>query len=188
RSGLCLRHRCFKAIRKTTSATGYCSTSGRGISTVGTERAVSSTCALLLRETPENGTPRHCEGPMHQLPGKHGRQRSRRPSGNRSMREWAHLRLSQRFQLPSELPEQYFYDVLQLCARVNKAMTEEEKLRQLTRGLRPEMLERVVLANPQTSADFLGTLQRLTQASEMAKHNMWAMPSHPLPGFNTRPS
>ncbi|XP_040077707.1 uncharacterized protein LOC120849530 [Ixodes scapularis] len=108
--------------------------------------------------------------------------------GNRSMREWAHLRLSQRFQLPSELPEEYFYDVLQLCARVNEAMTEEEKLRQLTRGLRPEMLERVVLANPQTTADFLGTLQRLTQASEMAKHNMWAMPSHPLPGFNTRPS
>ncbi|CAN7999152.1 unnamed protein product, partial [Ixodes pacificus] len=108
--------------------------------------------------------------------------------GNRSMREWAHLRLSQRFQLPSELPEQYFYDVLQLCARVNEAMTEEEKLRQLTRGLRPEMLERVVLANPQTTADFLGTLQRLTQASQMAKHNMRAVPSHPLPGFSTRPS
>ncbi|EEC11869.1 hypothetical protein IscW_ISCW008861, partial [Ixodes scapularis] len=101
--------------------------------------------------------------------------------GNRSMRY-------QRFQLPSELSEQYFYDVLQLRARVNEAMTGEEKLQQLTRGLRPEMLKRVVLANPQTTADFLDTLQRLTQAIEMAKHNMWAMPPHPLPGFNTRPS
>lgn len=105
--------------------------------------------------------------------------------GNRSMREWAHLRLSQRFQLSSEPPEQYFYDVLQLCSRVNENMTEEEKLRQLTRGLRPEVLERVVLTNPQTTAEFLTTLQRLTQASQMAQHNMWTMPTHPLPGFNS---
>ncbi|KAG0419940.1 hypothetical protein HPB47_003779 [Ixodes persulcatus] len=92
---------------------------------------------------------------------------------------------AQRFQLSSEPPEQYFYDVLQLCSRVNENMTEEEKLRQLTRGLRPEVLERVVLTNPQTTAEFLTTLQRLTQASQMAQHNMWTMPTHPLPGFNS---
>lgn len=50
-----------------------------------------------------------------------------------------------------------------------------------------EMLERDVLTNPRTTADFLFTLQRLTQASQMAQHSMWAMPSHVLPGFNIPP-
>lgn len=50
------------------------------------------------------------------------------------MREWAHLRLSQRFQLP-KIPKQHFYYVLPICAWVTENMTEE-RLRQLTHRLR----------------------------------------------------
>ncbi|EEC14431.1 hypothetical protein IscW_ISCW021181 [Ixodes scapularis] len=66
-------------------------------------------------------------------------------------------------------------------------MREEEKPRQLTCVRKAEMLERVVLANRQTTDDFLGRLQRLTQASQMTKHNNWTMPSNPLPDFSTLP-
>lgn len=72
-------------------------------------------------------------------------------------------------QLPFESPEQYYYDVLQLCAIVNSITTEEDRLRDLLRGLRSEVIEKVILAKPTTCADSLRTLQRLKQASMMSQ-------------------
>ncbi|KAL1468602.1 hypothetical protein MTO96_041384 [Rhipicephalus appendiculatus] len=74
-----------------------------------------------------------------------------------------------RTQLPSETPEQYYYDVVQLCARVNPSMTEDDRLRHLTRGLRPEVQEKMVIANPETCAAFLQILQRINQAALMSR-------------------
>ncbi|KAH7971755.1 hypothetical protein HPB52_002504 [Rhipicephalus sanguineus] len=42
--------------------------------------------------------------------------------------EITRLRLENRVRLPSESPEPYYYDVLQLCARVDPAMKEEDRV------------------------------------------------------------
>lgn len=89
--------------------------------------------------------------------------------GSRHAAEVAHIRLHSRGQLPLESPEQYYYDVLQLCARVDPTMKEADQLRHLLRGLRPEVIEKVILSNPQTCAEFLQTLQRLNQATMMSQ-------------------
>ncbi|KAH7939564.1 hypothetical protein HPB52_013797 [Rhipicephalus sanguineus] len=74
-----------------------------------------------------------------------------------------------RTQLPSETPEQYYYDVVQLCARVNPSMTEDDRLRHLMRGLRPDVQEKMIIANPETCAAFLQILQRINQAALMSR-------------------
>lgn len=43
--------------------------------------------------------------------------------------EIVHLHLQNRVHLPSESPEQYFYDVVQLCAKLDPTMKEEDRLR-----------------------------------------------------------
>ncbi|KAH7982839.1 hypothetical protein HPB52_007400 [Rhipicephalus sanguineus] len=83
--------------------------------------------------------------------------------------EIAYLRLENRTQLPSETPEQYYYDVVQLCARVNPSMTEDDRLRHLMRGLRPDVQEKMIIANPETCAAFLQILQRINQAALMSR-------------------
>lgn len=83
--------------------------------------------------------------------------------------EIAHLRLQNRTQLPSETPEQYYYDVVQLCARVNPSMTEDDRLRHLMRGLRPDILEKMIIANPESCTAFLQILQRINLAALMSR-------------------
>ncbi|CAN7993838.1 unnamed protein product, partial [Ixodes hexagonus] len=95
-----------------------------------------------------------------------------RSFGSSHAAEVAHLQLQSRGQLPFESPEQYYYDVMQLCARVDPTIKEEDRLRHLLRGLRPDFVEKVVLSNPKTCADFLQTLQRLNQASMMSQ-GLW---------------
>lgn len=88
---------------------------------------------------------------------------------SRHAAEIAHLRLQNRVQLPSESPEQYYYDVMQLCARLDPAMAEEDRLRHLLRGLCPSTMEKIVISNPSTCAEFLQILQRINQAALMAR-------------------
>ncbi|KAK8762137.1 hypothetical protein V5799_026595 [Amblyomma americanum] len=87
---------------------------------------------------------------------------------SRHAAEIAYLRLQNRMQLPTESPEQYFYDVMQLCARVDPKMPEEDRLRHLLRGLQPATIEKMIISNPTTCADFLQILQRLSQATLMS--------------------
>lgn len=101
--------------------------------------------------------------------------------GSRHASEVAYLKLSSRTQLPFETPEQYFYDMLQLCARVDTTMREEDKLRHLFRGLRPEMIEKMALTNPTSCAEFLQTLQRLNQVSRMTQA-LWQSSSSAMLG------
>lgn len=111
---------------------------------------------------------------------------------SRHAAEIAHLRLENRTQLPSESPEQYHYDVLQLCARLDPAMKEEERLRHLLRGLRADTLEKMILANPTSCAEFLQTLQRVNHAALMARahltpSNGYFSPTGPQPWPATFP-
>lgn len=88
---------------------------------------------------------------------------------SRHAAEIAHLRLQNRIQLPSERPEQYYYDVMQLCARLDPTMAEEDRLRHLLRGLCPSTMEKIVISNPGSCAEFLQILQRINQAALMAR-------------------
>ncbi|KAL1426853.1 hypothetical protein MTO96_017931 [Rhipicephalus appendiculatus] len=82
--------------------------------------------------------------------------------------EVAHLRLENRVQLPSESPEHFHYDVLQLCTRVDAGMKEEDRISHLFRGLRAEALEKMILANPTSSAEFL----KINHAALMARAHL----------------
>ncbi|KAK8767435.1 hypothetical protein V5799_005785 [Amblyomma americanum] len=95
---------------------------------------------------------------------------------SRHAAEIAYLRLQNRVQLPTESPEQYFYDVMQLCARVDPKMPEEDRLRHLLRGLQPATMEKMIISNPTTCADFLQILQRLSQATLMSLAS-WLLPT-----------
>lgn len=101
---------------------------------------------------------------------------------SRHAAEIAHLRLQNRIQLPSERPEQYYYDVMQLCARLDPTMTEEDRLRHLLRGLSPSTMEKIVISNPGSCAEFLQILQRINQAALMARASCTPT-SFPLPGM-----
>lgn len=100
--------------------------------------------------------------------------------------EITRLRLENRVQLPSESPEQNYYDVLQLCARVDPAMKEEDRVRHLLRGLRADALEKMVLANPTSSGEFLQILQRINHAALMAHAHSSPLNSY-LPANVTQP-
>lgn len=111
----------------------------------------------------------------------------RRDFAGEHVKDWAFLQLQEKRQQLGETPEQYVSSMLQLCARAEPDMSEVNTVRYLLRGLRPEMMERVAITNPQTPTEFLRHLQRLTHVGAMARHALLAMPSHPLPGFAASP-
>ncbi|KAH8028921.1 hypothetical protein HPB51_020499 [Rhipicephalus microplus] len=100
--------------------------------------------------------------------------------------EITRLRLENQIQLPSESPEQYYYDVLQLCARVDSAMKEEDRVHHLLRGLRADAPEKMVLANPTSSGEFSQILQRINHAALMARAHLSPLNSY-LPANVTQP-
>nr|XP_054933016.1 uncharacterized protein LOC126541986 [Dermacentor andersoni] len=56
-------------------------------------------------------------------------------------------------------------NILRLCARANPSMTEEERMRHLGRGLRPDVLEKILIANPDSCSAFLEILRRIDWAA-----------------------
>ena len=69
----------------------------------------------------------------------------------------------------------YYYDVLNICRLVNPAMTEEQKLEHLYRGLKPSILEKVFPESPANSADFLAAIKRHALAAQMANRRNWSI-------------
>ncbi|KAH9359790.1 hypothetical protein HPB48_020983 [Haemaphysalis longicornis] len=61
-------------------------------------------------------------------------------------------------------------------------MKEEGRLRHLLRGLRPETMEKMIIANPSNCGEFLQTLLRINQAALMARASC-TPPSFPLSGM-----
>lgn len=104
------------------------------------------------------------------LPQVHGKSGLLRTSFTRRHSiEIAFLRLQNRTQLPSKTPEHYYYDVVQLSARLNPSMTGEDSLRQLLRGWRPGTQEKMIIAISESCAAFLQILQRINQAALMSR-------------------
>ena len=55
-----------------------------------------------------------------------------------------------------EPAKEYFYDVLDLCRRVNPRMAEDDKVRCLWRGLKPSVIEKLWSLKPPTHDGFFG--------------------------------
>jgi hypothetical protein len=58
------------------------------------------------------------------------------------------LMLAQRVQRPDELVQNYFYDVLNLCHRVNADMSEPMKVKHIIKGLLPKFITAIGLVRP----------------------------------------
>ncbi|KZS06649.1 Uncharacterized protein APZ42_029823 [Daphnia magna] len=84
-------------------------------------------------------------------------------------------KLRQRKQGINEYGIEYFYDVIDLCRRVDPGMSEEAKVDYLFRGLKPTLVEKIWVASPTTTAGFLTVLKLHTESSELANRPDWAV-------------
>ena len=71
----------------------------------------------------------------------------------------AEQRLRQRAQQPGENYTGYIEDVLNLCNRVNSAMTEEEKIRHILKGIEDGAFQMLLARNPTTIAALVSLCQ-----------------------------
>ena len=65
-----------------------------------------------------------------------------------------------RQQRPDETTQSYYYDILSLCFKPNPEMAESEKILHLLRGLKPSLLQHVMLHEPSTCKDLLQYAKR----------------------------
>ncbi|KZS10261.1 Uncharacterized protein APZ42_025315 [Daphnia magna] len=84
-------------------------------------------------------------------------------------------RLRQRNQGIEESGIEYFYDVIDLCRKVDPRMTEKAKVDYLFRGLKPTLLDKIWIVSPKTSAKFLEALKLHTEAAELVIRPYWAI-------------
>lgn len=78
-------------------------------------------------------------------------------------------RLRSRKQGGEEPTTEYYYDILDLCRRVNPTMGERAKIQHLFRGLRPNILEKMWTLKPTTCEDFLAEVKRYQELMEPMK-------------------
>ena len=84
-----------------------------------------------------------------------------RPKNYRSINQSA---LSCRLQAMDEPVAQYYYDMLRLCQKMNPRMDDMEKMTHIMRGLKPGMLEKVLVLEPKDCLDLLGKLRSIEEA------------------------
>ncbi|EFX67291.1 hypothetical protein DAPPUDRAFT_261874 [Daphnia pulex] len=82
-------------------------------------------------------------------------------------------KLRARKQGAEETTREYYYDVLDLCRRVNPRMVEAEKLKCLWRGLKPSVIEKLWSLKPTTFDGFLEEVKRLEELT--SRSEVWAL-------------
>ena len=70
---------------------------------------------------------------------------------------------------------EYYYDVLDLCRRVNARMAEAMKLAYLWQGLRPSVLEQLWSLKPTNCDEFLQEVKRFQEMTDRGKQDEWAL-------------
>ncbi|CAF4584237.1 unnamed protein product [Didymodactylos carnosus] len=78
-------------------------------------------------------------------------------------------KLMNRHQGLNESVPSYYYDVLSLCTRFNPEMTEKEKVLHLLRGLKPSLLQAVLMFDPSTCDNLLEQAKRAEAATSLAQ-------------------
>jgi hypothetical protein len=69
-------------------------------------------------------------------------------------------RLRERKQGPEESTVEFFYDVLDLCGKVDPNMAEQLKLQHLWRRIKPSLVEKFWSMKPATTDEFLTEVKR----------------------------
>lgn len=82
--------------------------------------------------------------------------------------EQLEYRLRMRMQGEEEPIESYVQDVLNLCIKVDPAMLEGIKIRHILRGLKPSLLEKVMILENDTIAHLMTNIRRVQTARFMA--------------------
>ncbi|CAF1372994.1 unnamed protein product [Didymodactylos carnosus] len=78
-------------------------------------------------------------------------------------------KLMNRHQGLNESVPSYYYDVLSLCTRFNPETTEKEKVLHLLRGLKPSLLQAVLMFDPSTCNNLLEQAKRAEAATSLAQ-------------------
>lgn len=84
----------------------------------------------------------------------------------------AELLLDARKQKYDESCESYFYDILELCDRIDLTMSKDRKIRHLLKGLRPYYLEKIMPLNPQTIDEVLVHMRRVAESKLLSDRNL----------------
>lgn len=82
------------------------------------------------------------------------------------------LKLQKRKMEENEPPIKYYRNVLDLCNRIDKNMSESNKLKELMKGLQPDTAQLVFMLNPTDCKDFWDKLQLVTQSKTFANNSV----------------
>lgn len=74
-----------------------------------------------------------------------------------------------RRQRSDETAQSYCYDILSLCTKLNPEMPESEKILHLLRGLKPTLLQRVMMYDPASCAELLQYAKRAEVVEEITQ-------------------
>ena len=85
-------------------------------------------------------------------------------------------RLRYRVQGVDESLEEYAYEVLSLCQRVDSEMTEATKVKYLMRGLKPSLVERVTVLPNENVEQLLQNLRNIERGLTYARARQVAYP------------
>ena len=83
--------------------------------------------------------------------------------------EVAEQKLQARKQLLGETPEDYIYEMIDLCAKADPAMPVAKQVRTIIKGLRPSYLEKVHLLDPQTIGQLLEAVRKVHEAKYLVE-------------------
>lgn len=82
--------------------------------------------------------------------------------------EQLEFKLRMRMQEENEAVEAYMQDVLNLCVKVDRDMQDSTKIKHILRGLKPSLLEKVMVMDNTTIADLHRNIRKLETARYMA--------------------
>lgn len=105
--------------------------------------------------------------------------------------EQVEYRLRMRMQGETEPVEAYVQDVLNLCQKVDHNMVERSRIKYVLRGLRPSLLEKVMVMTNDTLANLMENIRKIETARFMAgqrvDHLMTELPRGNVAGLTTGP-
>jgi hypothetical protein len=84
-------------------------------------------------------------------------------------------KLRNRKQGANEPAAEYYYEVMNLCRLMDTNMTEAAKIHHLYQGLKRTLVEKIWVLQPKTCAEFLATIRRHTEATDIAQNQGWAV-------------
>lgn len=80
--------------------------------------------------------------------------------------------LRERVQGPSEANDDYIYDVVRLCNKVNPNMDELDRVQQIMSGLLPSVLDKISMLENRTMAELLANVKRAMVSRNMLLNRM----------------